>query len=97
MEKLKISFREHSHVLDDSSIQKSINKDKDLAMSVVGDLLKANIPTPAMASAMLYLQSFSRAESFGNFIQAQRDYFGAHGYQRVDDPQKRNVHTQWKE
>ena len=97
MEKLEITFREHSLVLDDVSIQHEINRDKDHTMSVVGDLLKANIPIPAMASAMLYLQSFSRAESFGNFIQAQRDYFGAHGYQRMDDPQKRNVHTQWKE
>ncbi len=52
------------------------------------------IPTPAFSSALDYYDSYRRAVLPANLIQAQRDYFGAHTYERVDRPGR--FHTEWK-
>ncbi|WP_433991574.1 hypothetical protein U8527_19685 [Kordia algicida OT-1] len=44
---------------------------------------------------MSFLNSFSKATSSANIIQAQRDYFGAHTYQRTDDTSGKFYHTHW--
>ncbi|UAJ65005.1 NADP-dependent phosphogluconate dehydrogenase [Candidatus Schneideria nysicola] len=51
------------------------------------------IPIPALYSAMAYYDSYRSAQLPANLIQAQRDYFGAHTYQRID--KKGNFHTNW--
>jgi 6-phosphogluconate dehydrogenase len=53
------------------------------------------IPVPAFSSALSYFDSYRRASLPANLIQAQRDYFGAHTYQRTD--QEGTFHTQWSE
>lgn len=50
---------------------------------------------PCLQSALSYYQMTTQAQSTANVIQAQRDYFGAHTYQRVDDPDGLPQHTQW--
>jgi 6-phosphogluconate dehydrogenase len=60
---------------------------------VVGLAVKAGIPVPGFASALAYFDSYRSAELPANLIQAQRDYFGAHTYQRVDRPGV--FHTEW--
>jgi 6-phosphogluconate dehydrogenase len=57
--------------------------------AVVAQAVRAGIPVPAMASALAWLDGYRRARGFSNLIQAQRDRFGAHGYDRVD----RSSHT----
>ena len=52
------------------------------------------IPTPAMMSALAYFDGYRSAWLPANLIQAQRDYFGAHTYERVDE--KGVFHTQWQ-
>ncbi len=60
---------------------------------VVATSMKLGIPVPAFSSALCYFDSYRRARLSANLIQAQRDYFGAHTYQRVD---KEGVfHTEW--
>ncbi len=44
------------------------------------------LPLPALSSALAYFDSFRQARGTANLIQAQRDYFGAHGFERLDSP-----------
>jgi 6-phosphogluconate dehydrogenase len=60
---------------------------------VVAAAVLNGIPVPAFASALSYYDSYRSEQLPANLLQAQRDYFGAHTYQRVD---KEGVfHTQW--
>lgn len=53
------------------------------------------IPMPAFASALAYYDSYRHAVLPANLLQAQRDYFGAHTYQRVDEPRNKSFHIDW--
>jgi 6-phosphogluconate dehydrogenase len=62
---------------------------------VLGEAIKNGIPTPAMSSALAYYDGY-RSESLpANLLQAQRDYFGAHQYERVDMPRGAYFHSNW--
>lgn len=53
------------------------------------------VPLPAMSSALAFFDGLRSARVPANILQAQRDYFGAHGYQRVDDPAGQPFHSDW--
>lgn len=53
------------------------------------------IPVPAISSALCYFDGFRSANLPANLLQAQRDYFGAHTYERVDKPRGEFFHTNW--
>ena len=53
------------------------------------------IPTPAMSSALAFYDGYRRERLPANLIQAQRDYFGAHTYERVDRARGEFFHTNW--
>jgi 6-phosphogluconate dehydrogenase len=53
------------------------------------------IPVPALSSALAFYDGYRHAELPANMIQAQRDYFGAHTYERVDKPRGQFFHTDW--
>ncbi len=53
------------------------------------------IPVPAFTSALAYYDGFRSARLPANLLQAQRDYFGAHTYERVDKPRGEFFHTNW--
>jgi 6-phosphogluconate dehydrogenase len=55
----------------------------------------AGIPTPASSSALAYFDAVRSARLPANLIQAQRDYFGAHTYERTDRPRGEWFHTNW--
>ncbi len=55
----------------------------------------AGIPVPAMTSALSYFDGIRTARMSANLLQAQRDYFGAHTYERVDAPRGEFFHTDW--
>ena len=95
MEELENVFQRSVHLLQDGAVQTIIEQQAPVAYAVAGEMLGNNLPVPALASAMTYLQTMLRGNGSGNFIQAQRDFFGAHGYQRVDDPERKKNHTQW--
>ena len=52
---------------------------------VVGNAVLAGIPMPALSAALAYLDDFRRYRGTANLIQAQRDFFGAHGFRRTDE------------
>ena len=53
------------------------------------------IPIPAMSSALAFFDGYRLAYGSANMIQAQRDYFGAHTYERIDAPRGKRFHTDW--
>ena len=57
--------------------------------------LMAGIPMPAITSALAYFDAYTTENLPANLLQAQRDYFGAHTYERVDAPRGEFFHTNW--
>ncbi|MBR4768537.1 MAG: decarboxylating NADP(+)-dependent phosphogluconate dehydrogenase [Lachnospiraceae bacterium] len=57
--------------------------------------VKAGIPMPAFASALSWFDGFTTERLPANLLQAQRDYFGAHTYERIDRPRGEFFHTNW--
>ena len=55
----------------------------------------AGVPVPAMSSALAYYDGYRSERLPANLLQAQRDYFGAHTYERVDKPRGEFFHTNW--
>lgn len=53
------------------------------------------IPTPVMAAGLIYYDMYRSARLPANLLQAQRDYFGAHTYERIDAPRGEFFHTDW--
>jgi 6-phosphogluconate dehydrogenase len=62
---------------------------------VISEAILNGIPVPAMASGLAYYDGYRSAGLPANLIQAQRDYFGAHTYERVDKPRGERFHTNW--
>jgi 6-phosphogluconate dehydrogenase len=62
---------------------------------VVAAGVTSGIPVPAMASALSYFDGYRTARLPANLLQAQRDYFGAHTYERLDRPRGQFFHTNW--
>jgi 6-phosphogluconate dehydrogenase len=62
---------------------------------VVAKAVEMGIPIPAMSSALAFFDGYRRARLPANLLQAQRDYFGAHTYERVDRPRGEFYHTDW--
>ena len=54
------------------------------------------VPVLAMAGSLSYFDSYRRAQLPQNLTQAQRDFFGAHTYERVDRPRGEFFHTEWQ-
>ncbi len=63
--------------------------------NVVAAAAKRGIPVPAFSTALAFYDSYRSAVLPANLLQAQRDYFGAHTYERVDKPRGEFFHTNW--
>jgi 6-phosphogluconate dehydrogenase len=62
---------------------------------VVAQAILNGIPVPAMSSALSYFDGYTSKTLPANLLQAQRDYFGAHTYERIDEPRGEYFHTNW--
>ena len=62
---------------------------------VAGAAIQTGTPMPAMISALAYFDGYRSERLPANLLQAQRDYFGAHTYERVDKPRGEFFHTNW--
>ena len=56
---------------------------------------EAGLPTPAYGSALSFYDAYRSARLPANLVQAQRDLFGAHTYERVDRERGEFFHTEW--
>ena len=57
--------------------------------------IEIGVPTPAFSTALAFYDGYRTARLPANLFQAQRDYFGAHTYERVDKPRGEFFHTNW--
>jgi 6-phosphogluconate dehydrogenase len=64
---------------------------------VVMTAVEFAIPVPAFSTALSYYDSYRSQALPANLLQAQRDYFGAHRYERVDQPRGNFFHTNWQQ
>lgn len=62
---------------------------------VAAKSMESGIPMPCMTSALTFLDGYTTARLPANLLQAQRDYFGAHTYERTDRPRGEFFHTNW--
>ncbi len=63
--------------------------------NVVSTAVKRGIPAPAFGTALAFFDGYRSARLPANLLQAQRDYFGAHTYERIDKPRGEFFHTNW--
>ncbi|HEX5877469.1 MAG TPA: NADP-dependent phosphogluconate dehydrogenase, partial [Actinomycetota bacterium] len=73
----------------------AVGQAQDAWRRVVAAAVELGVPTPAFASSLAYYDGFRRERGPANLLQAQRDFFGAHTYRRVDRPG--SFHTLWSE
>jgi len=72
---------------------KAVQDAQDSWRNVVSTAAKLGIPVPAFAAALAYYDGYRRERLPANLLQAQRDYFGAHTYERLDKPG--SFHSEW--
>jgi 6-phosphogluconate dehydrogenase len=83
------------NLLLDDYFNRIIQKCQGSWRRVVIEAVRVGIPLPAISAALAFYDGYRSARLPANLIQAQRDYFGAHTYERVDRPRGEFFHTQW--
>jgi 6-phosphogluconate dehydrogenase len=81
------------NLLLDQNISRKINENQEDLRSIVCKAAEIGVPVPALMASLSYLDALRSSWLPANLIQAQRDYFGAHTYERVDA--KGTFHTEW--
>lgn len=84
-------------LLQDSFFANELNQVTQGWRKAVSLAVMQGIPAPALSSALAFYDGYRRAQGSANILQAQRDYFGAHSYQRIDREPERRFHTHWTE
>ena len=84
-----------NNLLLDPYFQKIITDLVPSWRQVVAAAVQNGIPVPAISSALSYFDGYTTSRLPANLLQAQRDYFGAHTYERVDRPRGEFFHTNW--
>jgi 6-phosphogluconate dehydrogenase len=79
----------------DDKFAEMLNKNREDWRSVVEKFTDSRVPVMCLSSALGYFDAFRSERLPANLIQAQRDFFGAHTYERVDKPGV--FHTEWLE
>lgn len=96
--KIKEAFDQNpslSNLLLDPFFKEKIESSQNAWRRVIATAVTNGIWVPALASALNYFDGFRNSRLPANLLQAQRDYFGAHTYERVDKPRGEFFHTNW--
>jgi 6-phosphogluconate dehydrogenase len=83
------------NLLLDDYFKSVIEKNQNAWRKVVATAIENGIPVPAFSSALAHYDGYRSERLPANLLQAQRDYFGAHTYERVDKPRGEFFHTNW--
>ncbi len=86
---------ELENLLLDPFFAEIVQKSQDAWRRVIVKAVEMGIPTPALTSALNFFDGYRSERLPANLLQAQRDYFGAHTYERVDKPRGEFFHTNW--
>ncbi len=98
LEKINAAFLNNPglpNLLLDNYFMDKINVCQNDWRAVIALAIKIGVPVPAFSSAIAYYDSYRSERVPANLIQAQRDYFGAHTYERIDKPRGEFYHTNW--
>ncbi len=98
LDKIKEAYDSHpglSNLLLDPYFKGEILNAQTAWRHVVAQAAELGVPVPAMSSALAFFDGYRRDRLPANLLQAQRDYFGAHTYERVDKPRGEFFHTNW--
>jgi 6-phosphogluconate dehydrogenase len=96
--KIKEAFDKNAsltNLLLDPFFQGKVIASQDAWRRVVAAAAKNGVPVPAFMTALAYYDGFRAGRLPANLLQAQRDYFGAHTYERLDKPRGEFFHTNW--
>jgi len=96
--KIKKAFDKNpklDNLLSDPFFKRAVQKAQASWRRVVNMAVKLGIPMPAISCALAYYDGYRSGRLPANLLQAQRDYFGAHTYERVDKPRGEFFHTNW--
>jgi 6-phosphogluconate dehydrogenase len=96
--KIKEAFDKNSklsNLMLDPFFKKAIKDCQRSWRNVVAMAAKKGIPIPAFGTALAFYDSYRSERLPANLLQAQRDYFGAHTYERLDQPRGQFFHTNW--
>jgi 6-phosphogluconate dehydrogenase len=95
---IKDAFKKNpklENLLMSKFFSKLVNKYHPSWRKAVISAIKIGVPTPAFSTALAFFDGYRSARLPANLLQAQRDYFGAHTYERVDQPWGQFFHTNW--
>jgi len=96
--KIKEAFDKNpdlTNLLLDPFFKDAVEKAQSAWRRVVTTAVEMGIPMPATSSALAFYDGYRHERLPANLLQAQRDYFGAHTYERVDKPRGEFFHTNW--
>jgi 6-phosphogluconate dehydrogenase len=86
-----------ANLLLDPYFNKTVRNAQENWRKVVSLAAECGVPAPTFSSALAYYDSYRAARLPANLLQAQRDYFGAHTYERLDQPRGKFFHVDWPE
>ena len=96
--KIKDAYKKNKN-LDNLLLAKyfsrAVNKYQTSWRKAVAHAIKLGVPTPAFSTALAFFDGYRAERLPANLLQAQRDFFGAHTYERVDQPRGQFFHTNW--
>ena len=84
-----------ANLLLDDYFSEAVIKAQSAWRGAVTTGIQHGIPLPIMSGALAFYDGYRSAQLPANLLQAQRDYFGAHTYERVDRPRGEFFHTNW--
>ena len=87
--------KQPANLLLDTHFRRIVGRGQGSLRRVVQTAAKLGIPVPCLGAALAYYDSYRAAVLPANLLQAQRDFFGAHTYERVDKPRGQFFHTEW--
>jgi 6-phosphogluconate dehydrogenase len=96
--KIKDAFKRNpklDNLLLDKFFSKAVNKYQPSWRKALMHAVKLGVPTPAFSTALAFFDGYRSERLPANLLQAQRDYFGAHTYERLDQPRGQFFHTNW--
>jgi 6-phosphogluconate dehydrogenase len=84
-----------NNLLLDNFFSKAVNEYQASWRKALAHAIEMGVPTPAFSTALAFFDGYRTARLPQNLLQAQRDFFGAHTYERVDQPRGQFSHTNW--
>ena len=100
LDKIKSAFKkdpELENLMLAPYFQKALKRSQTAWRAVVQQAAKLGLPCPAFMTALAYYDGYRQARLPANLLQAQRDYFGAHTFERTDKPRGEFFHAEWLE